>query len=43
MKQKNTDRKIWREILNRTKVKSPTFLVKIDSDQYQIIITQGLN
>lgn len=43
MKQKKIDKKIWRKVLNNDKVKSPILMVKIDVDDYQIVVTHGLN
>ncbi len=44
MKQKKTDKQIWDKILdNKDKVKSPVLMVKIDVEDYQIVVTHGLN
>ena len=44
MKNQKSDKKIWDKILdNKKKIKSPILMVKIDVEDYQIVVTHGLN
>jgi len=44
MKPKKTNnKKIWKKILADGELKSPVLLVKIDVEDYQIVVTHGLN
>ncbi len=44
MKPRNlSDKRIWKKILSASKYKSPVLLVKIEVEDYQIVVTHGLN
>jgi len=38
-----SEKKIWKQVLKNDKINSPVLMVKIDVDDYQIVVTHGLN